>query len=111
MPETKIQKLPHRFLLSYYITIASLIVLIDKSHLTHTVKKHCKTALKAIGIIYGNQSHNTGIHALYTKEFDVFFKSFPPAYFNNRGLISVDLMVKSIKLCMATNDVVHIAGE
>ncbi len=111
MPETETEKSPHRFLLSYYITIASLIVLLDKSSLTNTVKKHCKTALKVIGIIYEDQGYNTGLGTLSRKEFDVFFKLFPAVYFDNRELISVDLIVKNIKLSITTNDVVHMVRE
>ena len=111
MTETKTKKSQQDFLLSYYITIASLIVLIDKSSITNVVKKHCKTGLKVIGIIYANQAYGEGINTLSKKEFDAFFKLFPLAYFNDRESISVSMIVKNLKLCLATDDIVYLRGE
>ncbi|GAA3595233.1 hypothetical protein Q4Q39_07310 [Flavivirga amylovorans] len=111
MPETETQKSPQNFLLSHYITLALLILIFDKSGFSNTIKQHCKTGLKVLGIIYAHQVYNIGIDALRDKEFDAFFKLFPSTYFNNRGLIPVDMIIKNIKLCITTDDIIHMSSE
>ncbi|GAA3600761.1 hypothetical protein Q4Q39_12345 [Flavivirga amylovorans] len=111
MPETETQKSPQDFLLSHYITLALLILIFDKSGFSNTIKQHCKTGLKVLGIIYANQAYNIGTKALSNKEFDAFFKLFPNTYYNNRELIPVDLIIKNIKLCITTDDIVYMSGE
>jgi hypothetical protein len=43
--------------------------------------------------------------ALSRKEFDDFFKLFPEPFFNNRGLIPVDMIVENIKKCIKTDKI------
>ncbi|WP_303316327.1 hypothetical protein Q4Q34_05850 [Flavivirga abyssicola] len=105
------QKLSQNFLISHYITLALLILLLDKTTLNQAVKTHCKTGLKAIEIIYANKIYKSGIDALLGKEFDAFFKVFPSSYFDNRGLISAGMVIKNIKLCITTDDIVHMISE
>ncbi|NMH86403.1 hypothetical protein [Flavivirga algicola] len=84
------------------------MILIEKSHLKSDVKKHCKTGLKVLGIIYADQSYNTGTHLLYQKEFDTFFALFPSPYFNNRELMAANTIVINIELCVKTNSIARI---
>lgn len=111
MSKTKIQKSPQDFLLSHYITLALLILIFDKSGFSNTIKQHCQTGLKVLGIIYADQAYNIGTDALSGKEFDAFFKLFPRTYFNNRGLIPVNMIIKNIKLCITTDDIVYMIRE
>ncbi len=101
---------PHSFVLSQHDMITSMILLIDKSSLRNDVKEHCNIALRVMGIIYTDLAYNTGTHLLLRKEFDTFFKSFPTIYYNNRELMSVDLLTKNIKKSIETNEVAFIKG-
>lgn len=103
MLKTKASTVPHRFILVHYDMVVSLTLLLDKSGLSNDVKKQCNTAFKVIGIIYANLAYNTGTHLLSRKEFDTFFKSFPAAYFNNRAVIPVDMIVENIKKSIRTS--------
>ncbi|GAA3598205.1 hypothetical protein Q4Q39_19680 [Flavivirga amylovorans] len=107
MTKTEAFKYPDCLILPQYSIIAVLMVLIDKSHLTHAVKKHCKTGLKVIGIIYADTNYNTGTNLLSRKEFDAFFSLCPIAYFNNRELIPANTIIENIELCVRTNDVAN----
>lgn len=109
--KNKIPIEPHSFILSQHDTITSLKLLLNKSSLSNTVKEHCSTAFKVMGIIYTDLVYSTGTRLLSRKEFDTFFKSFPAAYFNNRKLISIDTLTKNIKECIETNEVVAIGRE
>ncbi|TGV01938.1 hypothetical protein [Flavivirga rizhaonensis] len=111
MLKTETQKLSQNFLISHYITLALLILLLDKTTLNQAVKKHCKTGLLAIEIIYANKVYKSGIDALLGKEFDTFFKFFPRSYFDNRGLISAGMIIKNIKLCITTDDIIYMISE
>ncbi|NMH89192.1 hypothetical protein [Flavivirga algicola] len=107
MPQAKTQKLPQPFLVSCYTNIALITMLLDKSRLSSVVKKHCKTGLKVLEIIYAHQVFNTGTNVLSSKEFDAFFKHMPAAYFNNREDISIGTLIKNIKQCIATDHVAN----
>lgn len=111
MVETETKKPSLDLLLSHYVTLALLILLLDKLDLSKAVKKHCETGLNIAGIIYADRIYKKGAGALSGKEFDAFFKMFPKEYFNNRESISDDLIMKNIKICMTTNDIVHIISE
>ena len=106
MTKSKASRVPHSFILSHFDIIASLTLLLDRSSLINEVKKHCSTAFKVIAIIYTDSAYNTGTHLLSTKEFDDFFKYFPEPYFNNRGLIPVDMIVENIKSSIKLNKIV-----
>ncbi|GAA3633709.1 hypothetical protein [Flavivirga jejuensis] len=111
MTETETKELPYDYLLPRYINIALITSLIEESHLTSAVKEHCKMGLKIIALICADFAYKTERTPLIGKEFDAFFKLFPQAYFNNRELISTDLIIKSIQLCISTEDLVHINCE
>ncbi|AUP79689.1 hypothetical protein [Flavivirga eckloniae] len=111
MLETKTKTPSLKVLMSHYVTLALLILLIDKSGLTKTVKTHCKTGLKVIGIIYANEAYGMGTEALLEKEFKEFFKLFPPSCFNDQGVISADIVLKNLKLCIITEDIILMVQE
>ena len=111
MKKTKTNTLSHSFIRSHYVIASSLMWLLDRSSITNSVKKHCKIGLKVIGIMYANLCYNTGTHLLSKQEFDGFFKLFPTAYFNNRELISVNMIIENIAWCIKTNDIVNVDWE
>ncbi len=98
--------LPDSFILPHYALIATLIVLLDKSELTGAVKKHCKTGLRAVGIIHANVCYGSGTDPLYRKEFDSFFKTFPVAYFNHRALIPAITIIENIEQSIKANKII-----
>lgn len=108
MEKRKDHTFPDSFILSHYAIIATLIVLLDKSKLTNTVKAHCKTGLKVIGIIHGDLSYNARTKLLLEKEFNGFFVIFPKVYFNNRALIPTVMIIENIALCIKKNVVVDV---
>ncbi|WP_303316432.1 hypothetical protein Q4Q34_06395 [Flavivirga abyssicola] len=95
--------LPDSFILPHYALIATLMVLLDKSELNQTVKKHCKTGLRVVGIIHADKSYNTGTNLLLNKEFDGFFALFPTEFFNNRALIPAIMIIENIEQCIKNN--------
>ncbi|MDO5978581.1 hypothetical protein [Flavivirga spongiicola] len=107
MEKTEAYTLPDSFILPHYALIATLMVLLDKSELKDTVKKHCKTGLKVIGIIHADDSYNMGTNLLSRKEFDGFFTLFPEIYFNNRALIPAHMIIENLECCVKANDIVH----
>jgi len=96
---------PNSFILPQHDILASLALLLDRSNLSNAVKEHCGTALKVMGIIYTDLAYDTGTQLLSRKEFDDFFKLFPEPFFNNRGLIAVDMIVENIKKCIKTDKI------
>ncbi len=108
MEKTKAYTLPASFIKSHFNIIFSLLMFLNKSDLTNVVKKHCKTGLKVIGIIYDDLNYNTGTKPLSEKEFDAFFKSFPRSYFNHRELIPVNMIFKSLELSIKTNSIANV---
>lgn len=108
MTKSKPNTLSHNFILTHNLITSSLLVLLNKSDLTNDVKKHCKMGLKIIGIIYADLGYNTGTDLLSRKEFDPFYKVFPIAYFNNRELISGDMIANNIDLCITANEIVTV---
>lgn len=105
MEKTKVSTVPHSFIQPHFNIVASLTLLLDRSALTNDVKKHCNTAFKMVGIIYADTAYHTGTHLLSRKEFDDFFKLFPEPFFNNRGLIPVNMIVENIKKCIKTDKI------
>jgi hypothetical protein len=99
----KIAYVPNGFIPHHYITIATLMVLLDKSALDTKVKKQCKTGLKIIEIIYEDINHNTKTKLLSDQKFDAFFNLFPDAYFKNRALLPANTIIKNITLWITTN--------
>lgn len=96
-------QLPHKFIMTHHDITISLLTLLERSNLAPEVIQHCKTGLKVIEVIYTDLGYNTGTKFLLRKEFDQFLKSFPNAYFNNRELISVNMIAKNIESCIITN--------
>ncbi|AUP79783.1 hypothetical protein [Flavivirga eckloniae] len=111
MQDTETKIIPYNVLMSHYITLALLILIFDKSGFSDDLKEHCKTGVKVVGIIYADKAYGTGTKALSGKEYDAFFKLFPPAYFNNRGAIPPDMVIKNLKLSITTDDLIHMSGE
>ncbi len=111
MIESKNQRPPLNELLPHCTTLALLIELIDKLGLTKTVKTHYKTELQMFGIIYADQVYKKGIETLNNKAFDMFFKLLPKIHFNNRESISVNMIIKNIKLCITTNNILYLNYE
>jgi hypothetical protein len=111
MEKSKVLIEPLSFILSQHDIIDSLALLLDRSSLNNAVKEHCSTAFRVMGILYTDQAYGTGTQLLSRKEFDMFFKSFPAPYYNNRELISIDTLTKNIKKCIETNAVVAIGRE
>lgn len=107
MLKTKVSTVPYPFILSHFDVVASLTLLLDRSDLSNDVKKHCHTAFKVVGIIYADTAYHTGTHLLSRKEFDDFFKLFPGPFFNNRGLIPVNMIVENIKTCIKTDKIMR----
>jgi hypothetical protein len=107
MEKTKVSTVPHSFIQPHFDIVASLTLLLDRSALTNDVKKHCNTALKVVGIIYVDAAYHTGTHLLSRKEFDDFFELFPEPFFNNRGLIPIDIIVQNIKKCIETDKILR----
>ena len=106
MTKTKVSTVPQSFILPHFGIIASLKLLLDRSSLSNNVKKHCNTAFKVVGIIYTDMVYHTGTHLLSRKEFDHFFTLFPEPFFNNRGLIPVDIIIENIKKCIKTDNII-----
>ncbi|MEP5341658.1 MAG: hypothetical protein ABJL44_04545 [Algibacter sp.] len=110
MTKIKANTLSHHFILTHNLITSSLLILLNKSDLTDDVKNHCKIGLKVIEIIYADLGYNTGTNLLSRKEFDSFYNAFPMAYFNNRELISVDMIANTIELCITTNKIVTVGS-
>lgn len=108
MKKTKTYTFPDSFILPRCAIIAALTLLVDKSHLSNEVKKHCKMGLKVIEIIDANQDYNTRTNLLSKKEFEVFFALFPAVHFKNRELISTIIIINHIGLCIKTNTIENV---
>lgn len=107
MSKIKTSKLTYSNILQYYDTFVSLAVLLDRSSLSNEVKNYCHIGFKVIGILYSNMTYSCGTDLLYSKEFDMYFKSFPDKYFNKREQISFEIIVNTIITCIKTNKVTH----
>ncbi len=111
MLQTKTTQPAQNTTLSYYVKLALLIVLIDKTDLKKQVRTHCKTGLTIIGIIYAEHTYNTITDALLATEFDAFFNTLPAHYMSHRHATPVDLIIKNIQLSIAANDMVYTDNE
>ncbi len=107
MNRSKTEKLSHKFIITHHDITKSLVLLLDQSHLKTEVRTHCKVGLKMIEIIYTDLGYNTGKHFLFRREFDEFLKAFPLPFFDNRDLISVNLIAKNIVDCITANKIVN----
>ncbi|AUP78232.1 hypothetical protein [Flavivirga eckloniae] len=101
----KVYTHPDNLITPPFSTIATLIMLLDKSGLTDAVKKHCKTGLKVVPIIYNNPEHDTRKDILSRKKYDAFFALFPDSYFNDRTLITTKIIIENVELFIKTNSV------
>ncbi len=110
MTTTKTKTPSHQRILNSYVTIAKLITLLEVSSLAPEVKTHCKTGLKVISILYADKHVNSGISNLSNKAFDGFYKHFPDVYFRNRGLLTMDMVIENIELCMQHDMLVEVSG-
>ncbi|MDO5980222.1 hypothetical protein [Flavivirga spongiicola] len=112
MIKTEVSKLPYTLIRPQYAFMDTLNLLLDRpNYLSDDVKKHCKKALKIIGIIYADLGYDTGTNLLSKKEYDPFFKLFPSIYFNNRELIPVNMIIDNIQLCIKANKIVSDGSE
>ncbi len=84
MKKTKVNNSREILILTHDALSNSLMLIINRTSLKDEAKKHCKLALKVIGIILADLKYDTGTHLLMKKEFDPFFASFPAEYYNKR---------------------------
>ncbi len=111
MKKTKVNNSREILILTHDALSNSLMLIINRTSLKDEAKKHCKLALKVIGIILADLKYDTGTHLLMKKEFDPFFASFPAEYYNkrkeNRKLVCVYTVAKNIESCIKANAIVY----